>query len=258
VPPRQEKESPEEEWRPEGLAPDEDSDAAGGSTEGDEPDTDEWVVPVADSGQAAPPNPTIERESDSPGVKPKPKASKPPAAAEPKGSAAARSDDVELGALRERLDAAERRAKLAERRVEEAATREEEASKRVEEATKREEEAARRAQQAAEREKAAADREEEAAKREEKRPEPPKSQPPRRPARSRKRAPMPAAFNGGVLDINSVRFEDLRSMGLTVAQSARIIAIRDVRNGFESLKELDDLDDLSQDLISMLKQRLSV
>jgi hypothetical protein len=43
-----------------------------------------------------------------------------------------------------------------------------------------------------------------------------------------------------------------------VAQSARLIATRDVREGFESLKELDDLDDLPQDVVATLKKRLRV
>src|SRR5581483_1238943 len=127
-------------------------------------------------------------------------------------------DDSELVALRQRLEEAERRAQIAERRVEEAAEREREA---------REREA---------REKQA--REREAREKAEKTRKSAKS------AGSRKSAPEPATPNGQRLDINSARFEDLRSMGLTVAQSARLIAIRDVRNGFESLKELDDLDDL--------------
>jgi hypothetical protein len=60
------------------------------------------------------------------------------------------------------------------------------------------------------------------------------------------------------LDINAVRFEDLRGLGLSVSQSARVIATRDVRSGFKSLKELDDLDDLPNEVVSRLKQRVRV
>ena len=64
--------------------------------------------------------------------------------------------------------------------------------------------------------------------------------------------------SGERLDINTVGFEDLRELGLSVAQSARLIATRDVRMGFESLKELDDLPDLPSDVVSTLKQRLQI
>ena len=71
-------------------------------------------------------------------------------------------------------------------------------------------------------------------------------------------APPPASSEERRLDINAVRFEDLRGLGLSVSQSARVIATRDVRRGFNSLKELDDLDDLPNEVVSRLKQRVQV
>jgi DNA uptake protein ComE-like DNA-binding protein len=58
------------------------------------------------------------------------------------------------------------------------------------------------------------------------------------------------------LDLNEATFEDLRGLGLSVTQSARLIAYRDVRSGYESLDELDEIPGLSKDTLSELRSRL--
>jgi DNA uptake protein ComE-like DNA-binding protein len=50
----------------------------------------------------------------------------------------------------------------------------------------------------------------------------------------------------GKLDVNAASFEELRNLGLSVTQSARLIAYRDVRGGYKSLDELDDIPGLSE------------
>jgi DNA uptake protein ComE-like DNA-binding protein len=80
-----------------------------------------------------------------------------------------------------------------------------------------------------------------------------RSEPPPSPA-----PPAPARENGQRLDVNAVRFEDLRGLGLSVTQSARLIATRDVRMGFESLKELEEIPDLPNEVVETLKRRLRV
>ena len=60
------------------------------------------------------------------------------------------------------------------------------------------------------------------------------------------------------LSLNESTFEELRDLGLTVTQSARVIAYRDVRGGFESLDELDEIPGLSKEIRSDLRKRLSL
>lgn len=122
--------------------------------------------------------------------------------------------------------ATEKRAAEAERRADEAEARIEVAERRTGPAQERAEGTARRSQKER-----------------------------RRPARG---PAQPRPSNGHQLDINAVGFEDLRGLGLSVTESARVIAIRDVRNGFDSLKELDDLADLSKDVVSKLKRHVRV
>ena len=85
-------------------------------------------------------------------------------------------------------------------------------------------------------------------------------------AKSGERA-KPAARSGrakrdgeknGMLDLNGATFEELRNLGLSVTQSARMIAYRDVRGGFDSLDELDDIPGLSADTRRDLKGRLQL
>jgi DNA uptake protein ComE-like DNA-binding protein len=61
----------------------------------------------------------------------------------------------------------------------------------------------------------------------------------------------------GKLDLNEVTFEQLRDMGLSVTLSARVMAYRDVRNGFKSLDELDEIPGLSVELKRVLREQLA-
>jgi DNA uptake protein ComE-like DNA-binding protein len=60
------------------------------------------------------------------------------------------------------------------------------------------------------------------------------------------------------LDLNDASFEELRELGLSVTQSARLIAYRDVRGGYESLDEIDDVPGLSEKTRGELKDRLKL
>jgi competence protein ComEA len=72
-------------------------------------------------------------------------------------------------------------------------------------------------------------------------------------------ATLPAAeLPDGPLDLNAVEFEQLRALGLSTAESARLVAIREVRGGFASLDELDDLDGFTEKQLRDLKARLRV
>jgi DNA uptake protein ComE-like DNA-binding protein len=67
-----------------------------------------------------------------------------------------------------------------------------------------------------------------------------------------------AGGGNGKLDLNRASFEELRNLGLSVTQSARLIAYRDVRSGFESLDELDDIPGLPKDTRAGLRARLTL
>jgi DNA uptake protein ComE-like DNA-binding protein len=60
----------------------------------------------------------------------------------------------------------------------------------------------------------------------------------------------------GQLDLNIASFEELRDLGLSVTQSARVIAYRDTRGGFDSLEELDEIPGLPKDTRGVLRNRL--
>ena len=51
----------------------------------------------------------------------------------------------------------------------------------------------------------------------------------------------PETGDDGRVDINSASFEDLRALGLSVTQGARLVALRDARGGFKSEEELAEL-----------------
>jgi DNA uptake protein ComE-like DNA-binding protein len=57
-------------------------------------------------------------------------------------------------------------------------------------------------------------------------------------------------------DLNSATFEQLRDLGLSVTQSARLIAYRDVRGGFESVDELDEIPGLPKETRQALSDQL--
>jgi hypothetical protein len=60
------------------------------------------------------------------------------------------------------------------------------------------------------------------------------------------------------LDVNTVTFEELRGLGLTVTQSARLIAYRDTREGYESLDELREIPGLSAQTVRELQSQLTL
>jgi len=61
-----------------------------------------------------------------------------------------------------------------------------------------------------------------------------------------------------LLHANDASFEDLRRLGLSVTQSARVIAYRDLRDGYESLDELDEVPGLPKELRRKLKAQLTL
>jgi DNA uptake protein ComE-like DNA-binding protein len=67
-----------------------------------------------------------------------------------------------------------------------------------------------------------------------------------------------ATRRNGKVDLNHATFEELRKLGLSVTQTARVIAYRDVRGGFESLDELDDIPGLPKDTRVDLRVRLTL
>jgi competence protein ComEA len=69
----------------------------------------------------------------------------------------------------------------------------------------------------------------------------------------------PAASRAdGTLNVNEATFEELRGLGLSVTQSARLIAYRDVRGGFKSLDELDDIPGLPEATKKDLRDQLNL
>ena len=62
----------------------------------------------------------------------------------------------------------------------------------------------------------------------------------------------------GAPDVNEVSFEQLRELGLSVTQSARVIAYRETRGRFDSLDELDEIPGLPKDARGTLKGVLSI
>jgi DNA uptake protein ComE-like DNA-binding protein len=55
-------------------------------------------------------------------------------------------------------------------------------------------------------------------------------------------------------DINRISFEQLRELGLTVTQAARLLAARDSRGQFRSLEEIDELLDFPREIAARLKR----
>jgi DNA uptake protein ComE-like DNA-binding protein len=82
---------------------------------------------------------------------------------------------------------------------------------------------------------------------------------PPEPAPRAESRPEPAPEDmGPKIDINRVSFEQLRELGLTVTQAARLLASRDARGRYRSLDEINDLWGFSRDLIDSLMRRLSI
>jgi len=60
------------------------------------------------------------------------------------------------------------------------------------------------------------------------------------------------------LDLNAATFEDIRGLGLSVTQAARLVAHRDARGGFSSIGQLDNLAGLPKKEVRQLKRRAFV
>jgi DNA uptake protein ComE-like DNA-binding protein len=57
----------------------------------------------------------------------------------------------------------------------------------------------------------------------------------------------------GPTSINSADWDQLRELGLSVTDSARLLANREVRGGFSSLEELDELEEFPSEIVDLLK-----
>jgi DNA uptake protein ComE-like DNA-binding protein len=88
----------------------------------------------------------------------------------------------------------------------------------------------------------------------------PKQQPRKRTEEARKRASNPPAANSrrkSTLNaLNDASFEQLRAMGLSANQSARLIAYRETRGGFDSIDQLEGIPGLSRQALIDLKEWL--
>jgi DNA uptake protein ComE-like DNA-binding protein len=73
--------------------------------------------------------------------------------------------------------------------------------------------------------------------------------PPKAPRKPRK---------GAGLDLNSATFEQLRELGLSITQSARLIAYRDTRGGFKSLDDVAAVPGFSRDTLRELSSKAQV
>lgn len=60
------------------------------------------------------------------------------------------------------------------------------------------------------------------------------------------------------VDINSITFEELRMLGFSATQSARLIAMRDIQTGFTSFEEIRALRDFPPDLLEKLEERVTI
>ena len=80
----------------------------------------------------------------------------------------------------------------------------------------------------------------------------PKTEAPARPAATGKKT------KNGKLDLNSATFEELRDLGLSVTLSARLIAYRDVRGGFESLDELNGIPGFAKETLAAIREQLKL
>jgi DNA uptake protein ComE-like DNA-binding protein len=165
-----------------------------------------------------------------------------------------------LAEIDERTKAAEARAAAA-KRLEAARAEEEDQQRRLEEMQRSVEEAEQRAREAEQRAREA----EEAVLRSigsppgasaapasEESPAPTESPPPT--------APTPGLDAGSKapINLNSVTFEELRSQGLSVTQSTRLLAHRERLGGFGSVDDLDQVAGFPSDLLASVKSRATV
>jgi DNA uptake protein ComE-like DNA-binding protein len=66
------------------------------------------------------------------------------------------------------------------------------------------------------------------------------------------------ADDGGALDLNMASFEELRAVGLSVTQAARLIGQREQHGGFESVGDVDAIVGIPKTVKQTLKQHGSV
>lgn len=74
-------------------------------------------------------------------------------------------------------------------------------------------------------------------------------------------APAPEAIRstaGGSVALNAASFEDLRGLGLSVTQAARVIAFRDTRGGFTEIDQLREIRGLGADDLRLLLDRTTL
>ena len=60
------------------------------------------------------------------------------------------------------------------------------------------------------------------------------------------------------LSINSATYEDLRTLGLSVTQTGRVLAHRERGGGFRSLDDLDEIPGFEAGFLEVLKVRLRI
>ena len=70
--------------------------------------------------------------------------------------------------------------------------------------------------------------------------------------------PPDATPSDGVLDLNAAGFGQLRALGLTITQSARLIAARERLGGFGSMAEVEGLPGFPRDVKAMLRERCRI
>jgi DNA uptake protein ComE-like DNA-binding protein len=68
----------------------------------------------------------------------------------------------------------------------------------------------------------------------------------------------PASHGDHAIDLNNASFNDFRRLGLSVTQSARLVARREARGRFTSLDDLDELWGFPRHLVEELKTRVRV
>ena len=80
---------------------------------------------------------------------------------------------------------------------------------------------------------------------------------PSAPGVSRQR-PGRRVTQGPTVNVNTASYEELRSLGLSVTQTGRMLAFRERTGGFGSLEELEAIPGLPNELIGDLRHRLTL
>ncbi len=70
--------------------------------------------------------------------------------------------------------------------------------------------------------------------------------------------PDPAPLTGGPVSLSSASFDDLRSLGLSVTQTKRILDFRERLGGFDSVDDLDYVPGFRKSLLTDLKDRVTL